>query len=157
LAAEGLTEPFIVLNGDTYFEVNLDQLRGFHSHNLSELTLSVLPNQDDNRYMKLDVGVDKKIKLLDSRIGKIHCLANGGVYMMNPSVLNRTKFRSGDKLSLETDLIPALIVQGAALYGFESCGGFIDIGVPDDYFRATKMKMFSNMTVEFIDAHRTTR
>jgi NDP-sugar pyrophosphorylase family protein len=32
--------------------------------------------------------------------------------------------------------LPKCISLGVALYGFKSSGKFIDIGIPEDYFRA---------------------
>jgi D-glycero-alpha-D-manno-heptose 1-phosphate guanylyltransferase len=49
------------------------------------------------------------------------------------------KFVPGQKLSLEDDILPTFMTQGGKLYGLEFPGSFIDIGVPDDYFRAAEV------------------
>ena len=43
------------------------------------------------------------------------------------------------KSSLENVLLPKFISLGGGLYGLESSGKFIDIGVPEDYYRAQKI------------------
>lgn len=139
LAAQGLNAPFLVLNGDTFFEIVLDELLGFHAKHSSEWTFSLFQANEVGRYMGMDVKPDGEIVSLKSGTGEPGRLANGGVYLVNPSVLAKTKFVPGHKLSLEDDLLPAFVTQGGKLYGLECSGSFIDIGVPQDYFRAAEV------------------
>jgi len=125
-----------VLNGDTFFEVDLDELLKFHAEHESEWTFSLFRANEVGRYMGIDVKADGEIVSLKSGTGEPGRLANGGVYLIDPSVLPKTKFAPGHKLSLEDDLLPAFVTQGGKLYGLECSGSFIDIGVPQDYFRA---------------------
>lgn len=139
LAAQGLNAPFLVLNGDTFFEVVLDELLGFHAKHSSEWTFSLFQANEVGRYMGMVVNSDGEILSLKSGTGEPGRLANGGVYLINPSVLHKTKFVPGHKLSLEDDLLPSFVTQGGKLYGLECSGSFIDIGVPQDYFRAAEV------------------
>jgi D-glycero-alpha-D-manno-heptose 1-phosphate guanylyltransferase len=139
LAAQGLSESFVVLNGDTFFEVDLDELLRFHAKHESEWTFSLFRANEVGRYMGMYVKPDGEIMSLESGTSEPGRLANGGVYLVNPSVLAKSKFSPGCKLSLEDDLLPAFVAQGGKLYGFECSGSFIDIGVPQDYFRAVEL------------------
>lgn len=139
LAAQGLKEPFLVLNGDTFFEVDLDELLQFHAEHSSEWTFSLFRANEAGRYMGMDVKPNGEIVSLKSGMGEPGRLANGGAYLIDPSVLAKTKFVPGRKLSLEDDFLPAFVTQGGKLYGLEFTGSFIDIGVPDDYFRAAEV------------------
>ena len=139
LAAQGLSEPFLVLNGDTFFEVTLRDLLEFHIAHSSEWTFSLFQTNNANRYMGLAIEADGKIVSLKSGIGELGCLANGGVYLANPTALAKMKYVSGHKLSLEDDLLPAFVTHGGRLHGLEFKGRFIDIGVPQDYFRAAQV------------------
>ena len=47
--------------------------------------------------------------------------------------------QSGIKLSLEDGILPAILNTNAVVSGIECKGNFIDIGVPDDYFRAPEI------------------
>ncbi len=138
LAAQGLNEPFLVLNGDTFFEVDLAELLKFHAEHSSDWTFSLFRASEVGRYMGMDVKADGEIVSLKSG-GEPGRLANGGTYLVNPSVLASSKFLPGHKLSLEDDFIPAFVAQGGKLYGLEFPGIFIDIGVPQDYFRAAEV------------------
>lgn len=139
LAAQGLSEPFLVLNGDTFFEVDLGELLKFHMDHSADWTFALFQTREVGRYMGIEVKSDGEIGSLKSCTGELDRLANGGVYLVNPSVLLNKEFVLGSKLSLEDDLLPALTAQGYKLFGLEFPGAFIDIGIPKDYFRATEV------------------
>ena len=138
-AAQRLTETFLVLNGDTFFEVNLNNLITFHKKQQAELTLSLFKSNQLGRYMGVDLADDGKILSLQSGGNKLTLLANGGVYLINPSALKRLNYKPHIKSSFENDLLTKFISLGGGLYGLESSGKFIDIGVPEDYYRAQKI------------------
>ena len=136
LAEKGLTEPFLVLNGDTFIEVDLDNLYEFHLERKSEWTFSLFRTSQFERYMGIDVSPNGEILSLKSESKESSGLANGGVYLIEPSVLGSLAFKAGDKASLEDELLPNFISNGGVLYGKECKGKFIDIGVPEDYYQA---------------------
>ena len=139
LAAQGLSEPFLVLNGDTFFDIDLVELIKFHTEYSADWTFSLFRTKEVGRYMGVEVKSDGEIKSLKSGSGKVGCLANGGVYLINPSVLVQEAFAPNSKLSLEDDLLPALTARGCKLFGIEFSGTFIDIGIPEDYYRAAEV------------------
>ena len=139
LAAQGLIDPFLVLNGDTFFECDLNQLLKFHVENDSDWTFSLFSSTEVGRYMGIGMKDSGKIASLNSLPVTSRRLSNGGAYLVNPLVLKKTKFALGEKLSLEYDLLPALMSQGSKLFGLEFTGRFIDIGLPQDYLRAAEI------------------
>ncbi len=139
LAAHGLREPFLVVNGDTFFEVDLAVLLKFHSDHSADWTFSLFRTSEVGRYMGIKVKSDGEISSLTSGTEEQSLLVNGGVYLVNPSVMANKSFVPGSKFSLEADLLPALVAQGYKLFGLEFSGAFIDIGIPQDYFRASKI------------------
>ena len=139
LAAQGLNEPFLVLNGDTFFEVDLNKLSNFHVEHKSEWTFSLFRTDHPGRYMGMDVATNGEILSFQSGLSHSNHLANGGVYLINPSVLDRLDWQEGSKVSLEDELLPDFISAGGVTYGMECPGIFIDIGVPEDYRRAAEI------------------
>lgn len=132
--------PFLVLNGDTFIELRLDALAAFHAAHGSQWTFALFRTREAGRYMGMDVGADGRVRAL--RItppAEGEFLANGGVYLVEPGVLQSAGWRSGDKVSLEDEVLPALHRAGCALHGMAVDGRFIDIGVPGDYFRAADL------------------
>ena len=139
MAAKNLAEPFLLLNGDTFFEVDLNDLCLFHNKHNAEWTMSLFRSKDLDRYMGVDLEDNGEILSLQSGGNELTLLANGGVYLVNPSALKRLNYKPYTKSSLENDLLPKFISLGGGLYGLESSGKFIDIGVPEDYYRAQKI------------------
>ncbi|MDB5763985.1 MAG: phosphohexose mutase [Herminiimonas sp.] len=141
LAAEkaGNTKPFLLLNGDTYFAVNLTTLETFFRKTDADWCFSMFRANEPGRYMGMDVALDGRINSLKSGTGEPGRLANGGVYLVHPRALSSGKFSPGDKVSLEDDIFPAAMNSGQRFFGIEFTGNFIDIGVPDDYYRAPSL------------------
>jgi D-glycero-alpha-D-manno-heptose 1-phosphate guanylyltransferase len=138
LAAEKVNknEPFLLLNGDTYFAADLKTLIEFSLANDADWCFSLFRTHEEGRYMGMDISPQGQIVSLKSGTGRPGRLANGGVYWLNPRALLSERFSPGDKASLEDDIFPAAIALGQHLLGIEFSGTFIDIGVPDDYHRA---------------------
>ena len=86
----------------------------------------------------MDINSDGKILSLQSTTGEVNGLANGGVYLIDSSSLDRLKWKVGDRASLEDQLLPDFLSSGGDLFGMECSGKFIDIGIPEDYHCAQK-------------------
>lgn len=138
LAAEkiGEDEPFLLLNGDTYFAVDLNKLIEFSMANEADWCFSLFRADEEGRYMGMDISAQGQIVSLKSGTGQPGRLANGGVYWVNARALRSDRFTSGIRVSLEDDIFPVAMDSGQRLLGIEFSGTFIDIGVPDDYHRA---------------------
>lgn len=144
--------PFLLLNGDTYFAVDLKTLTEFARANDADWCLSLFRVNEEGRYMGVDLSPQGRITslksgagLASSTSGSERCaagsghpgrLANGGVYWIHPRASTGGRFRAGDSVSLEEGILPAAQEGGARLFGIEFTGPFMDIGVPDDYQRA---------------------
>ncbi|MBM3393094.1 MAG: phosphohexose mutase [Betaproteobacteria bacterium] len=139
LAAERLSgeAAFLLLNGDTYFEVQLAALYGFHKRKKADCTFALFRAAKIDRYMGMETAGDGRIASLRSGSGEPGQLVNGGVYLVNPDALCIGGWKLGNKISLEDDILPAALAAGRRFYGLECSGTFIDIGVPEDYFRAS--------------------
>jgi len=134
LAAPG---PFLLLNGDTYFEVALEELRDFHRRNRAELTLSLFRSPQHGRYTGLQIGASGAVQSLNA--AEPGAPANGGVYLMERALLEDGPWTAQAPCSLESDILPGAVLAGKRVYGREFSGTFIDIGVPEDYERAATL------------------
>ena len=139
VAAQNITEPFLLLNGDTLFEVELNNLITFHKERKSELTLTLFRSNNSKRYKLFEIKPNGEILFLESLSNKSDFLANGGVYLINPSALVRLNSWLGKKVSLEDELLPNFTLSGGVLYGLECLNTFIDIGIPEDYYRSSEI------------------
>ena len=123
-------ERAVVLNGDTFFDVDLDALCSFSETCGSPLTVALKPMTDFDRYGSVTLDGNGRITSFNE---KRYCgkgLINGGIYCMDPSCgLLEDK---PDKFSFEKEVLEPLSGQGV-LSGFVSDGAFIDIGIPEDW------------------------
>ena len=90
--------------------------------------------------MGMCIATDGQILALNSRCdNQQELLANGGVYIVEHNTLATCGLNTGDKFSLEDDILVNLLENGKKLYGYDCSGRFIDIGIPHDYFRASEI------------------
>lgn len=125
-------DSFFVLNADTFYRIDYGRLVTIKEENGLDMALVLREVPDVSRYgaAVLDgvmlTGFNEKAK--EAGPGTI----NGGVYLMSRKLLDEIP---AGKVSLEHEMIPGWMKEGRRLGGFVNDGYFIDIGVPDDYFR----------------------
>ena len=123
----------IVLNGDSYFNVDLKEMLGFyHAHN-GLLTIAVKPMHNFDRYGTVILKEDKIIDFQE-KIFKKFGYINGGIYIMNKSISDHFTQRNA-AFSFEADILEKK-VGTIQPFAFTDDGYFIDIGIPEDYARA---------------------
>jgi D-glycero-alpha-D-manno-heptose 1-phosphate guanylyltransferase len=133
LAAQDLNEPFLLLNGDTYFEVSLKELKYFHQQKLADWTIALFKANEADRYGSIIFDVEGKISELKTGKCQIGEFANGGVYLINPMVFKSSLIEPGKKYSLENEVLPMMVNSGKNIMAFKQFRPFIDIGIPSDY------------------------
>jgi D-glycero-alpha-D-manno-heptose 1-phosphate guanylyltransferase len=141
LAAEKVSqhEFFLLLNGDTYFAIDLQNLLDFSKKNNVDWSFSLFRTSEIGRYMGMNLLPDGRIiSLQEDSISTLR-LANGGVYLVNPCALSAILNLFKGKVSLEDDIFPVSIALEQRLFGKEFQNTFIDIGVPEDYKRASNL------------------
>lgn len=132
-AGEAKGDDLLVLNGDTFFAVDLAGFAAFHRERNADCSLSLFGSTDAKRYMGLQVAADGRVRELATVEGGF---ANGGVYLFRSRALRALPWHPGDKASLEADMLPHGLRTGWRIFGRECGATFIDIGVPEDYNRA---------------------
>ena len=129
------TDNVLVLNGDSFFDVDLNSYYKQHSILKSNCSLALRSINNAARYgtIKLDdTFVVKAFKEKDNV--DLPGLINGGVYILNRELfLNETE--ANIAFSIEKDFFEKRINQ-LKISGFEYQGYFIDIGIPEDYKKA---------------------
>ena len=130
-------ENFLLLNGDTYFEIELKKLINFSNKTNADWCFSLFRTGEVGRYLGVNILPGGQITSLKADTNSSERLANGGVYLVNPRALGEIPVFSGYKLSLEEDIYPMAMAMGQQFYGMDFQNTFIDIGVPEDYYRAS--------------------
>ncbi len=127
-----LTKDVLVLNGDSFFDVDLGVHYANHVSKKSDCTLALRKIDNAARYGTIVLANSNTIKAFKEKdsIDK-QGLINGGVYIINRELfLNKTEMLK--PFSIEKDFFETRISE-LNLIGFEYQGYFIDIGIPDDY------------------------
>jgi NDP-sugar pyrophosphorylase family protein len=125
-----LGSPFLVMNGDTFFDADLAPLLAAHMADDVPATMSLVSVPDTTRYgaVALDAGsyITHFIEKGSSGPGQI----NAGVYALSSSVFDY--FPPRLPISLEKDVFTRLAQQhqlrGCLLHGYH-----IDIGTPESF------------------------
>jgi histidinol-phosphate phosphatase family protein len=126
LFAGHLEDRFLLLNGDTRFDVNLLDLALHAGDALA--TLALRREAPGARYGTVEVDAAGQIQGFAARSPDRAGPINGGIYLMRREII--AEIGEGP-VSMEQDVFPRLASQGrlrGALYD----GAFIDIGIPED-------------------------
>jgi D-glycero-alpha-D-manno-heptose 1-phosphate guanylyltransferase len=127
-------ETVAVLNGDTFFDIDLQLLAQVHSSTQANVTIGLKPMSDFDRYGIVETNSEGKVLHFQEKKPTQHGNINGGVYLVDMNVfLQHTP--ANQAFSFEKDFLEVNVEQ----LNFQSLihdGYFIDIGVPSDYFKA---------------------
>ena len=128
--------PFIVMNGDSFLELDLHNLLRKHHACGGIATMATVPVADRSRYGSVVVDSNERVVGFEekSSVNSSAGLANGGVYVFAPQVFD---FIPKGPASLEKDVFPAILDKG--VFALRGNGLFIDIGTPADYTLAQKL------------------
>ena len=132
-----IQSPFLMLNGDTYFRINLIEFYSFFKNSCADVALSLFKANDPARYMAIRMNSDDRIIELEAPETReeVEFWANGGTYIINPQKITAPADYELP-LSFEKTILPHLMANQCHIYGVGNFSSFIDIGVPKDYKRA---------------------
>ena len=137
-AFEFLNDDFYVINGDTFFDIDFSILENFGNN--KPCTIALRYTDNISRYGFVEIDKDFEISSFTEKgnlpENRIDGYINGGIYYIKKSILKKfvDKF-TGQFISLETEIFPELL-KNKELFGLPLGGYFIDIGIPDDYYKA---------------------
>nr|WP_321509194.1 HAD-IIIA family hydrolase [uncultured Hyphomonas sp.] len=132
-AADALDERFVLLNGDSFFDINL-----------RVLTAAPLPEGGGRLALRMvdDTARYGSVQLSDTKISAFieknpdltgPGLINGGIYYLNRAMVGRIEAPS----SIESDVFPELVREGR-LEGVPFDRYFLDIGLPETLAQAQR-------------------
>ncbi|MDA8886618.1 nucleotidyltransferase family protein [Bacteroidia bacterium] len=129
-------ETALILNGDTFFDVNLEEMWQKHSNLAKVITLALKQMENPDRYGTVLLEGNTIVRFQEKIEGLPTGLINGGVYWVNKNILDALPNK--EKYSFESEFLE-LAVRDNKLSGYISEGLFIDIGIPSDYERAQEI------------------
>ncbi len=132
------SDPFLVLNGDSFYDADLGEFFKAHQARAAAASLVLAEVPDTRRYGRVDSNESDEITDFEEK-GAVTGPGwiNAGIYLLSRSVFEDVP--KGHNISLERTIFPALIGNG--FYGHHSSvKGFIDIGIPESYEQAKSGK-----------------
>ncbi|WP_440913822.1 sugar phosphate nucleotidyltransferase [Candidatus Pelagibacter sp.] len=136
ILSKRLKEDFVVVNGDTFFDVSLPQLKELKRKKKAGIAMALFENNEPDRYGQVIIDEISWIRDIKQSKKNLSNLSNGGVYLMDPAVISVNSNNFNQKCSLEEDILPYLIEKKNIVTGLKQNGKFLDIGIPADYLRA---------------------
>lgn len=122
----------MITNGDTYLDGSLEEMHKPLEHldgEMVRLAATFVP--DRTRFGGISV-VGRNVKEFIAKGEGTPGLINAGFYRIRKSIFESRNV--GDSFSLEIDMFPALIAKDNISVAILN-GEFIDIGVPEDYYK----------------------
>ncbi len=124
----------IIVNGDTYYDIDLNKLFKKHINNQNDITMAVKPMKNFTRYGSVDIDSDNNVIKFMKKKKQVFGYIDGGIMCINKNIFrdyNKKKFSFNDFISSN------LIAFGVKAIKFDN--SFIDIGTPDDYNKAKQI------------------
>ena len=114
-----------VLNGDTFFDINLDRLKLDNS----DICVALKPMKNFDRYGSVDIDNNSYISAFNEKKFTSNGLINGGVYLISKDIF--IPYKVNGKFSFEEFFQVNFLSLRAKACVFDDY--FIDIGIPQDY------------------------
>ena len=130
-----ISDPFLVINGDTFFNFNLKNLmkKDFQNNNKKSIIL-LKTDEKEKRYDQFNILKNRSIRLNNKSKNKNKIFINSGLYLFYKKDVNLKK----KVFSLEKELLPSLISKNKLDFYVNRSKVFFDIGVPKDLSRFKK-------------------
>lgn len=136
MAMSNLNEDLVlILNGDSFFDLDLEQFYNLHLEQKSEFSLALRYVNNSERYGNIEFNSSNQItSFIEKNQLNQSGYINAGVYILSKKLyLQNTK--PNINFSIEKDFFEKQLNQ-LIIKGFEFKDYFIDIGIPEDYLKA---------------------
>lgn len=148
----GLDDDFLLLNGDTIFDIDFSRFIAFHKEHQALATLMTHPNSHpyDSAIIETEIlppegegglprdshRVVRWLNKEDERLWQ-HNRVNAGIQILSPVLLSRAESwlppeRRGGKLDLDRDILKPAVKSGC-VYAYDSSEYVKDMGTPDRF------------------------
>jgi len=129
------SDSVLVLNGDSYTDVDFTAFVTYHHESKADASLVVVPT--DGRGDCGNVVVDEQGTITGFREKQTFSGSryfNAGIYVLSRSLL--CQIPAGGPVSIEQELFPQWLAEGKSIRAYTCLGACMDIGTPDRYRNA---------------------
>lgn len=132
---EKISDDFILVFGDVFFNVDLERMVNFHKKNKAVATLLTHPNSHPFDSDLIVVNENNVVVAFDSKENNreeydYHNLVNSGIYVLSPKVFELVN--EPKKMAIEGDIISPFCKEGQ-VFSYHSTEYVKDMGTPERY------------------------
>jgi len=131
-----LDEPFLVLNGDIFTDLDITAMIDSHRRNRAKVTIALTPVADPTSYGLVLTNPDNGITSFLEKPTREQAqtnMINAGIYVLEPDVLGQIPAQTS--FSFERELFPLLLSRGEPCYAFPAADYWIDMGTVEKYLQ----------------------
>lgn len=133
-AEEFAVDENIILNGDSYLELNYGAMLAFHRQKEALATIACTPVEMTGDYGSIRLTETQQILDFSEKVDSgTNGLINGGVYIFGKEAFSHIPAQQ--KVSIEEETFPEL-VKTQKCFAWKTRGYFLDIGTPERLSRA---------------------
>lgn len=132
----GIDETFVVLNGDVLTDMDLGALVAFHAQRRAEASIALHPVEDPSAFGVVPTDAQGRVEAFVEKPPRGEAptnLVNAGMYVLEPSVLDR--IAPDRRVSIEREVFPAMVADGS-LFARPDPAYWIDTGTPAAFMEA---------------------
>lgn len=129
-----VSDPFFVLNGDSFCALDYPEFGAFHKARGAQVTIGVSRVREASDYGSIALDKDRRITRFHEKAlpaGSGGGYVNAGIYCFNREVF---AWMPGEAFSLERDFFPQILEKN--VFGFDVGEPFVDIGTPERFEEA---------------------
>jgi mannose-1-phosphate guanylyltransferase len=134
--AAGISDTFVVVNGDVLTDLDITRLVAFHRSSGAEGTIALHPVEDPSRFGVVPTDSSGRVVAFVEKPPRDEAptnLINAGTYVFEPAALAR--IAAGRPVSVERETFPAMAADGV-LFALADDSYWLDTGTPQAYIKA---------------------
>lgn len=131
-----LDDTFLVLNGDIFMDINLEELLSLHQRSRALVTIATVVVTNPMDYGLVEADSRGRIRNFIEKPEPDQVttnLINAGIYIMEPEILRWIPEQG--PYSLEKQVFPQLLAEGYPIFAHQSQCYWMDIGTPERYLK----------------------
>lgn len=146
----GIDARFVVMNADCLTDIDVSALVAFHDERGAEGTIALHKVEDPSAFGVVPTDAQGRVEAFVEKPPRDEAptdLINAGIYVLEPSVLDR--IAPDRRVSIEREVFPAMVESGT-LYATADDAYWIDAGTPALYIRA-QLDLLDGLRGERVD------
>lgn len=132
----GISERFVVVNGDVLTDLDVTELVRFHDAHGGEGTIALHRVEDPSAFGVVPTDENGRVTAFVEKPPRDAAptdLINAGTYVLEAAALARIP--AGRRVSIERETFPAMVADGV-LFAMADGGYWLDTGTPEQYLQA---------------------